>query len=235
MAAKSARRLLAEKLGIEEGLSYSEITARTGIGQSTLSGWLRHIQLTPAQQARLDGKLKAHRAGFGARVWPIHRDRFDRAREEAARAGAEVAAQLPDDDDVVELALATLYLGEGSKTGNRVQLANMDPVILRFFLWALRRLYAIDERRVSFRLHLAEVARCREAQIKAWWGQQLGCSPSRFRKTQFDARASKTQLTDIYCGVCSITYADTYLQERLLSLAQVYLDTRKGPLENKQD
>jgi hypothetical protein len=45
----------------------------------------------------------------------MHRERFDQAREQAARAGAEVVAQLPDQVAVDELALAMLYLGEGAK------------------------------------------------------------------------------------------------------------------------
>jgi len=114
MRVKSERHLLAENLR-RQGLSYSEITARTGISESTLSGWLRHIRLTPDQQALLDAKLQTHRAGFGARVWPMHRERFDQAREQAARAGAEAVTQLPEEATLDELALAMLYLGEGAK------------------------------------------------------------------------------------------------------------------------
>lgn len=229
MGDKSPRRQLAEKLRIEEGLSYSEITARTGISQSTLSGWLRHIRLTPAQQARLDAKLRAHRAGFGARVWPMHRKRFDEARERAARAGAEVAAQLPDAVAVDELALAMLYLGEGSKQRGTMRLANMDPHVLRFFLWTVRRLYPIDEARLSFRLNLAATARSAESTHIDWWCRQLNCRREQFRKTQFDPRSRRTETTTDYHGVCTVNYDDTYLQERVLSLARTYLAQHTRP------
>lgn len=223
MSQKSMRRRLAERLRREEGLSYSEITARTGISQSTLSGWLRHVPLTPAQQARLDAKLQAHRAGFGARVWPIHQRRFDQAREQAVQAGAEAAQSLPDTPSVDELALAMLYLGEGGKKRGSVQLANMNPQVLRFFLWALRRLYQIDEARLAFRLNLAAAARPSESACLEWWCQQLGCRPEQFTATQFDRRSKSAEFSTGYHGVCTVSYHDTRLHAYILGLAEAYL------------
>jgi len=53
MRVKSEKRLLAEKLRCQQGLSYNEISALTGISKSTLSSWLREFSLTPEQGARL--------------------------------------------------------------------------------------------------------------------------------------------------------------------------------------
>lgn len=228
MRAKSARRKWAETLRREAGLSYSEITARTGIPQSTLSGWLRLIPLTAAQQARLAARLEAHRAGFGARMAAGHQARFQQAREAAAQAGAMVAAQLPEDAAVLELALAMLYLGEGSKRRGALQLVNMNPDLVRFFLTALRRLYAIDEARLSLRLHLAVAARALVPTCRQWWGQQLSCPPAIFRPTQFDRRQTVTATSADYHGVCTVTYNDTYLHQRVLGLGQACVSRSFG-------
>ncbi len=226
MRTKSWQRLEAERLRADEGLSYEEIAARTRLSKSTLSHWLRDIQLKPEHEARLKERMRANRANLAARAWAINRQRYAQARSEAYQAGADVLSRLPCDTSVEELALAMLYLGEGSKSGNRVQLASTDPNILCYFVRALIRLYALDPDRLSFRLNLVEAARPQEEFLKAWWSKQLGCSTDRFLKTQFDARSTATTLTEDYRGVCTVTYHDTYLQQRLLGLADAYLKSQ---------
>ncbi len=223
MRAKSKKRREAERLRSEEGLSYNEIAARTGVSKSTLSNWLRDIPLKPEHEARLQERLRANRATFAARAWPINRERYARAREEAYRGGADVAAALPDDRAVDELALAMLYLGEGSKSGNRVQLPSTDASILRYFVRALISIYGVDMGRLSFRLNLVEAARPIEQQLKLWWSRELKCSLDQFIKTQFDRRSRRTELTGDYHGVCTVTYYDTYLQQHLLGMAHAYV------------
>jgi hypothetical protein len=222
MRPKSARQLKAESLRREKGLSYREISALTGINKSTLSNWLRDISLLPEQEARLQDRLQKNRAGFAARSLPINRARHQQARLGAYQAGVSVIASLPHNTAVYELALAMLYLGEGSKSGGRVQMANADAAILRYFLQSLHNLYQIDAKRLGYRLNLVPAAQKIEADLVRWWARELQISPGDFDKTQYDNRSRATQLTGTYHGICTITYADTFLQQRLIGLAQSY-------------
>jgi len=226
MRSKSVERTLAEALRREEGLSYSEIAARTGISKSTLSNWLRDIPMRPDQIEHLESRLQANRASFAARAWSANRQRHTHAREEAYLAGASVVRSLPDACSVHELALAMLYLGEGSKTGNRVQLASTAPDILRYFVETLVKLYNVDRQRLSFRLNLVEAARGLEAHLLSWWSAQLQCTRDQFTRTQFDRRSRTVELTQEYAGVCTATYYDTYLQQRILGIAETYMLAR---------
>lgn len=134
--------------------------------------------------------------------------------------------RLPDSPAVEELALAMLYVGEGSKKRGTLRLANMDPRVIRYFLRAIRRLYPIDEARLSLRLHLAAAARPGETEHIEWWCQQLGCRSAQFRQTQFDLRRKDSPITADYHGVCIVTYNDTYLLERLQAVAAAHLANR---------
>jgi transcriptional regulator with XRE-family HTH domain len=225
--AKPENRLLAEKLRRRQGLSYNEIHRITGISKSTLSSWLRDIPLTSKQETRLQERLLRNRATFAARALPINRERYHQAREKAYRAGARIVVDLPKDQSVEELAFAMLYLGDGSKTGGRVQLANMNPDILRYFLASLRRFYNIDENRLSCRLNLVEGARSCEERLINWWSRQLVVGRERFYKTQYDPRSSITEVTENYHGVCTVTYNDTYLQQRILGTAYTYIRSKQ--------
>jgi transcriptional regulator with XRE-family HTH domain len=223
MRAKSDRRLQTEAMRREQGLSYKEIEALTGVNRSTLSGWLKDIRLAPEQEARLQERLRANRSAFAARALPINRERHERVRKEAYASGAQVALDLDTERAVDELALAMLYAGEGAKRSGVVQIANMNPDVLRYFLWALRFLYNIDEHRLSFRLNIVAAARPNESAHKLWWCEQLGCQPDQFSKSQFDSRSPPAVITDDYHGVCTVTHSSTRLQQRILGLAWTYM------------
>jgi len=128
MRAKSEKRLEAERLRCEEGLSYNEISVRTGVSKSTLSYWLRDIPLKPEHEERLKECIKANRATFAARAWSPNRERYAQARQEAFQSGSNLVLTLSAETAVDELALAMLYLGDGSKSGNRVQLVRQASI-----------------------------------------------------------------------------------------------------------
>ena len=68
--------------------------------------------------------------------------------------------------------------------------------------------------------------RAKEEQFLLWWSEQVGYPVGQFLKTQFDSRSKAAELTGDYHGVCTVTYHDTYLQQRLLGLADSYLHLR---------
>ncbi len=234
MRAKSEQRLEAERLRRELGLSYREIEARLGINRSTLSGWLKLVELTAEQEARLQSRLRANRGQFAARALPINRERHRQARETAFEAGARAVQTVPDTPGVNELALAMLYLAEGSKTKSVVELANMDPEIVRFFLWALKSLYSVDDQRIAIRLNLVEAARPHELRLIGWWREQLACPEKSFRQSQFDRRSQATRISDDYHGVCTVTCNDTYLLQRILGLARTYIASKTRPVQESK-
>jgi len=235
--AKSEKRILAEQLRQNQGLSYREISSITGISKSTLSNWLKDIALSAEQRDRIQARLNDNRASFASRAWHINRERYQRAREIAFQKGAQVASSLPSDPSVDELAFAMLYLGEGDKSGNRVQIASVDPNILRYVLWTLENIYSVDRSMVTFRLNLVCAARSIESKLIDWWSEELRYPKKQFKKTQFDTRSSHSQVTMDYHGVCTITYHDTYLYQRLFGLAQTYLSSRTmlESYENEND
>ena len=118
MRAKKAERKLAEHLRKEQGLSYREIAAITGVAKSTLSYWLRDITLSPEHQARLQARLNTNRATFAARAWPINQARHQKARQEAYDQGVAVVDALQRTDAVRGLALAK-FLHKGTLTSGR--------------------------------------------------------------------------------------------------------------------
>ena len=53
---------------------------------------------------------------------------------------------------ILELALAMLYLGEGSKKAEETSMGNSDPLILKTFIAILKKVYEIDAARIRCEL-----------------------------------------------------------------------------------
>ncbi len=223
MRAKSSKRLEAEHLRRDEGLSYNEIASQLGVNKSTLSYWLRDLALSDQHKERLQERLAANRRAFAARAWPINRERHERARQSAYDGGFAVAAQLPDTTAAHEIAFAMLYLGEGTKAGNRVMLGSTTPAILRYTIWALKTLYGVEERKIICRLHLIAAAEHLEGELRRWWSGELEVPQEQFQSTTYDRRPREVILTQEYRGVCSVLCLDTALQQRILGVAHGYL------------
>ena len=94
MKAKPEKRLLAERLRLEQGLSYGEISERIGVSKSTLSNWLKQIHLAPEQEERIRERMESNQSVFVAYARQINKERFaqfiqdvaiDRDRDRFAR------------------------------------------------------------------------------------------------------------------------------------------------------
>lgn len=223
MRAKSLKRLEAERLRCDEGLSYNEIASRLGVNKSTLSYWLRDLALSDQHKTRLQERLVANRQAFAARAWPVNRERHEQARHSAHAGGLAVATQLPDLSAVHEIAFAMLYLGEGTKAGNRVMLGSTTPDILRYTIWTLKTLYGVEDRKIICRLHLIIAAEPLESELRQWWANELAVPQEQFHRTTYDRRPHEAVLTQDYRGVCSVLCLNTALQQHILGVAHGYL------------
>lgn len=134
--------------------------------------------------------------------------------------GAEqVLQQITLDDNLVELALAMLYLGEGAKNGTTA-IGNSNPLILRFFLAVLKKRFALDINKIRFDLHIR--ADQDPQQIKRYWAKELGVPISSFRYVVADKRTEGKASYSDYKGVCIINCGNIAIQRRLIHLYNLF-------------
>ena len=123
---------------------------------------------------------------------------------------------------VLELALAILYLGEGSKKAEETALGSSDPLILKFFLTALKRIYNFDFNKIRCELYLR--ADQHSQHIKNYWAKELGLPLSNFRQVSKDKRTQGSKTYAHYKGVCNLRCGDISIKRRLLNIAQLFCE-----------
>ncbi len=206
----------------KKGISMTFIEKKYGIPRSTLSGWFKNIILNKLQKKKLDrGRKKALiYARQKALIWH-NTQKIGRLRK-AEQEGQEVLEKINNDNNVTELALALLYLGEGFKKSTTTGMGNTDPLILKFFLDILIKIYNVNIKNIALFLHLR--ADQDPEKIKKYWAQQLHVPLNVFRKTSIDKRTAGTKTYPSYKGVCVINCGNVAIQRRLVYIGRKYCE-----------
>jgi len=134
----------------KRGFSIGKIERYLGIPRSTLSGWLKDIQLAPAQKKKLlqDWKKALIKARRKAVLW--HNAQKEKRLKEAENQAMETIRSIDiADKKILELALAILYMGEGTKRKVETAMGSSDPLVLKFFLATLKMLYGLDLKKIK--------------------------------------------------------------------------------------
>jgi len=211
----------------KKGKSYSEIQTilNLKIPKSTLSYWLKDVTLNKNQKKRIERLIE--NGGRKGRLKSIKVKEI--RKEENIKIIRNRVKGLPllinEDKDIAKIALAMLYLGEGSKKGNSVTFGNSNPDVISLFLKLLRGVYDLDSKK--FRCTL----QCRADQdvkkLERFWKKITQIPKSQFYRAQIDPRtiAKKTIKKD-YKGVCRIDYFSKDIFNEIMQSADVIT---KGP------
>lgn len=207
----------------KQGLSIGQVETMLQIRRSTLSGWFRDIPLTAVQREYLfqNWKNALSKARNKAVLW--HNEQKKKRLEQAEKEAAAVLGEINiADKSIVEVALATLYLGEGFKTVNGLGIGNSDPMILKFFIAALSVCYDFDKTKITCELHLR--ADQNPAEIKGYWAQTLNLPLASFKSVNIDQRTHGSPTYSHYKGVCTLRCGSTAIQRRLLRVGALFCE-----------
>lgn len=205
----------------KEGVSMTVIERKYGIPRSTLSGWFKNVPLTEAQRL---GLMKNKQDGWAkARINAVEAHRAQKALRmlSAKQEAIKTLNQIELTDEVLDLAFAMLYFGEGAKSGS-TSLASSDPTILKFVLTVLNRNYGITNEMIRCNLHLRMDQD--SAELKDYWSKELNIPLERFRYAAFDKRSAGKPTYTHYKGVCVLYCGNIAIQRKLIYLYTLFCD-----------
>lgn len=208
-----------------QGVSMTVIERKYGIARSTLSGWFKEVPLTEEQRTRL---MKNSLDGWArgrpkAALW--HRTQKQKRLEEAKIQALDTLQKIELTPEILDLAFAMLYWGEGAKNGG-TSLASSDPRILRFVLAVLENNYDLSRKDIRCELHLRMDQESDE--IKNYWSKELGVPLERFKHIAYDKRTAGRPTYPHYKGVCVLQCGKVAIQRKLIYLYTLFCDKVSG-------
>ena len=132
----------------EEGRSIKEIARLLGVARSTVSLWVRDIELSPQQHAALRERNPAYNGQRNGSEATIAKGRERRQRYQ------ELGRSLARRGDRRYAAGCMLYWGEGAKSRNQLRIANSDPALIAFFVNFLREYFSVPDSSLRIKCHL---------------------------------------------------------------------------------
>lgn len=214
----STQKLKAIKLR-KEGKSYSEILETVSVAKSTLSLWLRSVDLSKTQKQRLTAKkFEAAKRG-GA----VRKEACKKLTNEIYKKAEKQIGRLSNRE--LFLVGVALYWAEGTKEkeekpGSGVQLTNSDPRMLRTFLLWLRDISKVDDKKIHFQIYLHETSDHRVKEVIEYWSKNLGVATSRLDKIYFKRNRLSTNRNNIgesYYGLLRIKVRGSSSLVRLIA------------------
>lgn len=189
------------------GKTYGEIKSIIGqpIPKSTLSHWFRGLALSARYRDRLQGAVASKIKIAQAKALVANKLRREEYLQAVSKRVDHLSSRL-EDVDVAKIALAMLFLGEGSKKAKgTLMLGNSDPQTINLYLKLLRRCYVLDEKK--FRCTVQCRADQNTKDLEGFWSKVTKISPKQFYGTRIDPRTiGKPSKYPDYKGVCRIDY-----------------------------
>jgi transposase-like protein len=213
---KPAERLEARRLRSEEGASIKAIASRLGVSRSSVSLWVRDIELAPAQLAALAQANPAmNRQRSGTAKWSEMCRHRRLAWQEEGRARARA-------DDPLHRAGCMLFWAEGTKGRNTA--ANADPELLRVFRRFLAECYAVPDARLAFSVNCFLGNGLALAEIEAHWLEILDLPRACLRASIVNrpSRASRRRGRTLVYGTGRLAVSSTAVVQSIYGAIQEY-------------
>lgn len=167
----------------KKGLSYSQIQKRLQVPKSTLSLWLKGVELDETQLKNLnDRRLEAARTNVKKRISKISKQ-IEEIKNSSAKDVKEISKR--------ELWLMgiILYWRERAASGNKTDIQNgvrftsSDPHLIKLFLKWLQQIGGIDNEEIKFDIFIGEDKRSSVEAVKEvilYWSKITGFSKDYF-------------------------------------------------------
>ncbi len=187
----------------QKGLSYSEILEKIKVSKSTLSLWLRSVDLAKKQKQRLTlKKLAAAMRGANKR-------KSQRIENEIRiKNESEQEIRKIDNNNLFLIGIA-LYWAEGSKkSGNRsghgVVFSNSDPKMIRVYLKWLKECLNIDFSDIWFELYIHENRVNEKLIFINYWANFLNVDKKNFSRIYIKKNKTIPKKNDCYFGLMRV-------------------------------
>jgi transcriptional regulator with XRE-family HTH domain len=193
----------------KNGLSYQEILSKIKISKSTLSLWLREIELTNKQKKRLLNKSEKIRYETAKKKVA---SRISKTKKIIERAKKEVRWLK---NNPLFLIGTALYWAEGAKSSDeKVKLVNSDEKMIILMMKWFRKTCKVPEKKFRIQVHMHSLHSRKD--ILEYWSKITKVPMGQIYKPYIKQTSLGQRKNILYNGTCSIIVNDKNLFRRIL-------------------
>ena len=215
----------------KEGKSLNEIVRILGVSKASVSKWVRDVELTDTQRARLTAN------GFS--VDAVEKRRINRMKGTSEKHAAIMNEAKKEIEDLseyeLELVGAALYWGEGGKTNKGMaRITNSDQNVIRIMMRFFREIFKVPEEK--FRGHIHTFSHLNIEAAEEYWSKISGIPRSQFFKTYSKPSiASLNKKDSLPYGTFEICVCDTKIFLRTMGWIEGLKELTETKLDAKPE
>lgn len=186
----------------QQGLSLNDIVKSVKVSKSSVSLWVRDIDLTNEQREKLQLRDKSYIK---------YSENFRNKRREYQAQGRE---KIYNEDKGYAFGCA-LFWGEGTKCKNYVRLTNSDVKMISYFVKFLRKYFSVEDNNfsITFQYYLNNGLTLEDMQ--SYWCNQLKLPGNCLRKCTLKSKYyNNTKVKHIY-GICTVSINNTKIAQQI--------------------
>ena len=191
----------------KQGFSLNEIREKTGFTKSSISLWVRDVELNESQKKELSKK------GYTNKL--IEKRRTTRLINEDNRRQVIIDGAAKEIDNISEKELwligVSLYWGEGAKTlRSGLHFSNSNPDMIRVIMEFFRRICLVPENKFRGNIHIHQHLDCKKAE--KYWSSISGIPLNQFYKAyRKPSKSSQSKKDNLPFGTFDIYVCNTKL------------------------
>lgn len=198
----------------KEGKTFTEIQEELGaIAKGTLSGWVKHVELTPAQKRRIRHVMaeKGH-SGRLKGAWTNHEKRINRIADIRRAAESEY-----DEHTKSSLFLPglVLYLAEGTRKWERFMFMNSEVELIKIMVKWVESVAGYEANELCYRLYIHWPYA--NENCEQFWQSQLKVSPDQFLKTVYKPTVREYKKNPRYKGCLRVEVPGSELYWKVIA------------------
>ena len=205
------------------GKSYGEIASLLGVSsKGTLSHWLSSVNLNKRATELIQRKKEKTLIMAQLAARKKNRELREVILQNIRENVRVIKARLENNINSMKLALAFLYLGEGSKwrSHSGLQLGSSDPDIIELYLTLLDLCYKVD--RKGLHCYICYRADQDVEKLKGFWSRKTKIPLKNFYQSSPDKRTiGKPTKNKDYKGVCVVSGGSANIQLELEMMPKI--------------
>jgi DNA-binding transcriptional ArsR family regulator len=178
------------------GLSYGEIAKKLGVSKSTLSYWLKDVELTDKQRK----KLYTNNILILTKGPQSQKERRKREVDKIIKE-AEKEIEFPLSKETFRLFGAALYWAEGKKSGS-FEITNSDPNLIIFIVKWFKEVFEVAPNKLTACLNI--YPQQNERKIKKFWSDLTNIPIENFGKSYIKPLSKNYKTNNLYYGTIKV-------------------------------
>ena len=204
-----------EAIGLRKsGLTYKEILNRLSVSKSSLSYWLRNIELTDSQIERIYNKDLDIRRKFIEYNNFKHQKSISGKKKFFENASSEINEISRRELKLIGIAL---YWSEGYKTDRArgVEFTNSDPQMIKLMIKWFKEICDVADNKIKIRLQLHNSENIKKA--VEFWSRITGIPLEQFTKPYIRTSPTSKKIAGniLEYGICHIRISDSSLLAKI--------------------